>query len=84
MLRAPPCVTAAGDRFEKKGKFNKKWPDLFSLNGGILCCFPVPPHLVTWALIEQALSMQTGKRGHSHPSKKSQFGTLEKIVGKHF
>lgn len=52
-------MTVAGDMFErkkKKGKFNKKWPDLFSVNIGNHRCFPVPPHPVTRALIEQAFS----------------------------
>lgn len=42
MLRAPPCVTAAGDRFEKKGKFNKKmaWPFQFKWRHSLLLPCP--------------------------------------------
>lgn len=42
-------------RKRKKKKFNKKWPDLFSVNAGDRCGFPVPLHQITGALMEQIL-----------------------------
>lgn len=55
VLGEPPCVTDAGDGKKEKKKFNKKWPDLFRVNAGGRCGFPVPLHQITRALMEQVL-----------------------------